>query len=78
MPYSLLEFEVRTVSPCEFPILRGKVDPRQMSQTRFPPLYQRRNGRAILGEWSANRKQSELPNRVGTASQLVINPHSIH
>jgi hypothetical protein len=52
MPYSLLEFEVRTVSPCEFPILRGKVGPRQMSQTRFSPLYQRRNGRAILDEWS--------------------------
>jgi len=56
MPYSLLEFEVRTVSPCEFPILRGKVGPRQMSQTRLSALYQRRNGRAILHEWSSSRK----------------------
>ena len=62
MPYSLLEFEVRTVSPCEFPILPGKVGPRQMSQTRFLPLYQRRNGRAIPDEWSATGKlTSDLP-----------------
>jgi len=53
MPYSLLESEVRIVSPSKFPILRGKVGPRQKSQTRFPPLHQRRNGSAVLDEWSA-------------------------
>jgi hypothetical protein len=38
MPYSLLEFEVRTVSRCEFPILRDKVGPRQISQPGFHPF----------------------------------------
>ena len=39
MPYSLLEFEVRTVSPCEFPILRpASVEPNQV----FTPLSAQR------------------------------------